>query len=393
MWLIALAPAPRPNLCSGIGAVRDRVTGQAVNDILDPASVAEQGLPTNNLLFTSSPADESAEKGVLSHRQECEEVALIGNALHARGQSRRMQVDESDKQKACDMDESDKQQACDMGRGELEESSDGDHVLMEVRKDAVDIFERSSSSVSGAEKSRGLEDREFLRALEELEAHIMSLRKWNRNLLSNDQISDDTPEWHRMLRKLCDDIKTSTRLLGRVLVSPQTSEAEDPTQTVEEDQDELEVCCGNRSQYAKSGTHDAIGRVPSTRYEADRQGGTGTNLAKSKTTVADTNSRRPQQMLPTRTRSWGERVARSRASKNIQILERTESDGGKKAEKGISRTGSTGKKEISALETNPLTRGTKNQPFRNSDGCTSLPRPKPAFLLTALLVFTVESSF
>jgi hypothetical protein len=78
------------------------------------------------------------------------------------------------------VEESDNQHACDMGRGELDserimmpsESSDGDHLLMEVRKDAVDIFERSSSSVSQAEKSRGLEDREFLKALEELEAHI-----------------------------------------------------------------------------------------------------------------------------------------------------------------------------------------------------------------------------
>ena len=376
MWLIALAPVPRANLCSGIGAVRDRVTGQAVDEIksllLGPASVAKQVLPTNNLLFTSSPAEESAEKGVLSHRRECEEVALIGNELRVRVQSRRMQVDESDKQ-----------QACDLGRGELDserimmpsESSDGDHLLMEVRKDAVDIFERSSSSVSQAEKSRGLEDREFLKALEDLEAHIMSLRKFNRNLLSNDQISDNTPEWHQTLRNLCDDIQNSTRLLGRVLVSPQTSKAEDATHTVEEDQDEREVSSGNRSQFAPSGAHDAIASVPSTRYEADRQGSTGTKLAKSKTTAADTNSRNPQQMLPTRTRSWGERGARSRGSKNIQNSGRTESDSGKKAEEGVPRTGSTGKKEISSLETNPLTRGTRNQPFRNSDGCTSLPRP------------------
>jgi hypothetical protein len=372
------------------------VTGQAVNEIKSllsgPSSVAEQVLvlPTNNLLFTSSLAEDSAENGVLSHRRECEEVAHVGNALRARVQSRRMQVEESDKQHACDM-----------GRGELDserimmpsESSDGDHLLMEVRKDAVDIFERSSSSVSQAEKSRGLEDREFLKALEELEAHIMSLRKWNRNLLSSDQISDNTQEWHQTLRKMCDDIQNSTRLLGRVLVSPQTSKAEDATQTVEEDQDERGFSCGNRSQFAPSGAQDGIASLPSTRYEADRQGGTGTNLAKSRTTAADTNSQSPQQMLPTRTRSWGERGARSTGSKSIQILGRTESDRGKKAEKGVSRIGSTGKKEISSLETNTLTRGTKNQPFRNSDGCTSFPRPEPSFLLTALLVFTAESSF
>ena len=121
------------------------MTGQAVNEfkslLLGPASVAGSGLPTNNLLFTSSPAEESAKKWVLSHRREWEEVTLIGNAVRARVQLRRVPVDESDNKWACDM-----------GRGELDserlmmtsESSDGDHLLMEVRKDAKDIFDCSS---------------------------------------------------------------------------------------------------------------------------------------------------------------------------------------------------------------------------------------------------------
>ena len=403
-FCLSLKCHPRPpsfqTSCSGIGAERDRVKGQGTNEAKslfpEPSVVPGPGL------VTSTSAGEPVREAGHLQPTECDQDPSKGNTLHARVKSR-LKLDQQPRMSLVEFQE---QEACDLSGGEGDnehvmvptKSPEGADLLVEARENAVceNIFGLRANMVSQTKEIQSMNDNEFLRSLDILEAHVISLRKWNRQL-SNGQRSDD-PEWQEALRKLCDDMKTSTRLLGRALVSPPTSESasidnegvslglEDPSsrmdesptrrsgesrdadQTLQEDQAEPSsphgCAAGVHSCRCEEDTAHSRGGSPSegTRTNTERVK-TIQHLSRNTTTrTAATTSRNADHMFPVRTKSWGGR---------------TKSDTGKKEDKGFSRTGSIAKTEISALESNLLTRGTKNQPFRSSDGC-ALPCPRPA---------------